>query len=136
MRKKAARSAAVVLAAAMTVGILAGCGSKGQGNEETSNRTEDGTGFKDYSEGFPEEVTIQIPVYDRAYEGWDPTDNYYTNWVQTEFGDKYNINVEYVAIGRMTEVQDYQIIFLAYFRRSLAGGPLQCKRPRAQGRIG
>ena len=56
MRKKAARSAAVVLAAAMTVGILAGCGSKGQGNEETSNRTEDGTGFKDYSEGFPEEV--------------------------------------------------------------------------------
>ena len=67
MRKKAARSAAVVLAAAMTVGILAGCGSKGQGNEETSNRTEDGTGFKDYSEGFPEEVTIQIPVYDRAY---------------------------------------------------------------------
>ena len=120
----------------MTVGILAGCGSKGQENEETSNRTEDGTGFKDYSEGFPEEVTIQIPVYDRAYEGWDPTDNYYTNWVQTEFGDKYNINVEYVAIGRMTEVQDYQIIFLAYFRRSLAGGPLQCKRPRAQGRIG
>lgn len=76
MRKKAARSAAVVLAAAMTVGILAGCGSKGQGNEETSNRTEDGTGFKDYSEGFPEEVTIQIPVYDRAYEGWDPTDNF------------------------------------------------------------
>ena len=107
MRKKAARSAAVVLAAAMTVGILAGCGSKGQGNEETSNRTEDGTGFKDYSEGFPEEVTIQIPVYDRAYEGWDPTDNSYTNWVQTEFGDKYNINVEYVAIGRTTEVQDY-----------------------------
>ena len=58
MRKKAARSAAVVLAAAMTVGILAGCGSKGQGNEETSNRKEDGNGFKDYSEGFPEEVTI------------------------------------------------------------------------------
>ena len=28
MRKKAARSAAVVLAAAMTVGILAGCGVK------------------------------------------------------------------------------------------------------------
>ncbi len=113
MRKKAARSAAVVLAAAMTVGLLAGCGSKGQGNEETSNRTEDGTGFKDYSEGFPEEVTIQIPVYDRAYEGWDPTDNSYTNWVQTEFGDKYNINAEYVAIGRTTEVQDYMQMIAA-----------------------
>ena len=113
MRKKAARSAAVVLAAAMTVGILPGCGSKGQGNEETSNRTEDGPVIKDQSEGFPEVVTIQIPVYDRAYEGWDPTDNYYTNWVQTEFGDKYNINVEYVAIGRTTEVQDYMQMIAA-----------------------
>lgn len=113
MRKKAARSAAVVLAAAMVVGTLAGCGAKDQGSEATSNRTEDGTGFKDYSEGFPEEVTIQIPVYDRAYEGWDPTDNYYTNWVQTEFGDKYNINVEYVAIGRTTEVQDYMQMIAA-----------------------
>ena len=30
----------------------------------------------------------------------DVTNNYWTNWVQTEFGDQYNINVEFVAIPR------------------------------------
>ena len=33
--------------------------------------------------------------------------------MQTEFGDKYNINVEYVAIGRTTEVQDYMQMIAA-----------------------
>lgn len=66
-----------------------------------------GGNYTDYSAGFPENVTIQIPVYDRAFEGWNVTDNYYTQWVQKEFGDKYNVTVEYVAIGRTTEVADY-----------------------------
>ena len=63
--------------------------------------------YADYSNGFAETVTIQIPVYDRGFEGWNVTDNYYTRWIQSEFGDKYNINVQYVAIGRSTEVQDF-----------------------------
>lgn len=64
--------------------------------------------FPDYSQGFAERVTIQIPVYDRAFEGWNVTDNYFTRWMQQEFGDKYNVEVKYVAIGRSTEVTDYQ----------------------------
>ncbi len=69
--------------------------------------------YTDYSGGFPEQVTIQIPVYDRSFEGWDVTNNYYTNWVQSEFGDKYNIKVEYVAINRTNEVQDYMQLIAA-----------------------
>ncbi len=69
--------------------------------------------YTDYSAGFPENVTIQIPVYDRAFEGWNVTDNYYTQWVQKEFGDKYNVTVEYVAIGRTTEVADYMQMIAA-----------------------
>ncbi|MDR1209011.1 MAG: ABC transporter substrate-binding protein [Clostridiales bacterium] len=64
-------------------------------------------GYADYSAGFPQKVTIEIPVYDRAFEGWDVTNNYYTQWAQSEFGDKYNVEVKYVAVGRSTEVQDY-----------------------------
>jgi len=58
-------------------------------------------------------VTIKIPVYDRGFEGWNATDNFYTQWVQTEFGDPNGINVQYVAIGRSTEVQDYSQMLAA-----------------------
>ncbi|MCM1134606.1 MAG: extracellular solute-binding protein [Clostridium sp.] len=63
--------------------------------------------FTDYSAGFPEAVTLQVPVYERGWEGWNPTDNYWTKWIQENFGDKYNVNVEFVSIGRSTEVQDF-----------------------------
>ena len=71
-------------------------------------------GFADYSKGFPQRVTIEIPVYDRAFQGWNVTDNYWTRWVQKEFGDKYNVTVRYVAIGRATEVQDYQQLLASH----------------------
>lgn len=58
-------------------------------------------------------VTIKIPVYDRGFEGWNVTDNYYTQWVQQAFGDPNGINVQYVAIGRSTEVQDYSQMLAA-----------------------
>ncbi|GHU71153.1 hypothetical protein AGMMS49992_04650 [Clostridia bacterium] len=52
-------------------------------------------------------VTIKIPVYDRGFEGWNVTDNFYTQWIQKEFGDPNGINVQFVAITRSAEVQDY-----------------------------
>ncbi|WP_099469294.1 type 2 periplasmic-binding domain-containing protein [Konateibacter massiliensis] len=122
MRKTFKRVAALSLAGAMIVGSLAGCGSKtdkaadttettetteGTDSTEATDTTEAASDYADYSQGFPENVTIQIPVYDRAFEGWNVTDNYYTQWIQKEFGDKYNVTVEFVAIGRSTEVTDY-----------------------------
>lgn len=99
-------------------------------NKDTANGSDNGTGkgsengsesgseaakgdYTDYSKGFPEKVTIKIPVYDRGFEGWDPTNNYYTKWIQSEFGDKYNVEVQYVAIGRTTEVTDYMQMIAA-----------------------
>lgn len=128
MKKVFKKVAAFSLACTMVAASLAGCGSKAQDtssdatadetttddttNEETADKaaTDETTStgdYTDYSQGFPENVTIQIPVYDRAFEGWNVTDNYYTQWVQKEFGDKYNVTVEFVAIGRTTEVTDY-----------------------------
>jgi ABC-type glycerol-3-phosphate transport system substrate-binding protein len=64
-------------------------------------------GGTDYSKGFPQRVTIEIPVYERAFEGWNVSDNYWTRWIQKEFGDKYNVTVKYVPITRNAEVQDF-----------------------------
>lgn len=117
-----------VAVTAMGVSSLAGCGSSSSTQSASSDAKEsspsseasasteatsaDGE-YADYSQGFENNVTIQIPVYDRAFEGWNVTDNYWTQWVQKEFGDKYNITVEYVAIGRSTEVNDYNQMLAA-----------------------
>lgn len=120
---------ALGLVSAMTVSALAGCGAKEEAaapaetkaaeteaakddaaapaETEAPAATDAAAAFADYSAGFPETVTLQVPVYERGWEGWNPTDNYWTKWIQTEFGDKYNVNVEFVSIGRSTEVQDF-----------------------------
>ena len=81
------RAAAFGLASMMAAGVLSGCGAKVKVSATTANdkkeegsQTEaskaEGNGFTDYSKGFPENVTIKIPVYDRGFEGWDPANNY------------------------------------------------------------
>lgn len=59
-------------------------------------------------EPFEENVTIKIPVYDRHMEDVpDVTNNYWTDWIQKNFGDPYNITVEYVAINRTDVLNEY-----------------------------
>ena len=122
MRKAMKKAAAVSLATVMSASVLAACGGSESSSQVTSSSgaespgsesTSEAAEFTDYSAGFPEQVTIQIPVYDRGFEGWNVTDNYYTQWIQKEFGDKYNVKVEYVAISRSNEVQDYMQMIAA-----------------------
>lgn len=62
-------------------------------------------------EPFAEEVTITVPVYDRSKEGYPAVDdNYWTKWIQSEFGDKYNIKVKYVAIPRGDVMTKYSML--------------------------
>lgn len=121
------KAAAFGLASVMAAGVLSGCGVKKEVSASTANDKKEGetnkteeakaeTGskeFADYSKGFPEKVTIKIPVYDRGFEGWDPVNNYYTRWIQKEFGDKYNVTVQYVAINRQKEIADYMQMIAA-----------------------
>lgn len=98
------------------VSLLAGCtgGGGSTGNEAGGSAASGDTpataaeGFADYSNGFPEKVQLDIPVYERAFEGWNVTDNYYTRWIQKEFGDKYNVSVNFVPITRASEVTDFE----------------------------
>ena len=63
--------------------------------------------------GASADVTIKIPVYDRGFEGWNVTDNYFTQWIQDEFGTPNGITVQFVAITRSAEVQDYMQMLAA-----------------------
>lgn len=117
------KSAIILMTLVMGTSLLAACSKNNTGNttnnpttQPTSTTNEQGSTEEevDYSKGFPENVTIEIPVYDRAFEGWNVADNYYTRWVQKEFGDKYNVTVKYVPISRANEVQDFQQLLAAH----------------------
>ena len=63
---------------------------------------------------FAERVHITVPVYDRSKEGYPAVDdNYWTRFVQTEFGDKVNVDVEYVAIPRGDVMTKYNLLITA-----------------------
>lgn len=83
--------------------------------EKTTEDTKDGDSTKaDTSvewEPFAENVTLQIPVYDRGEAGVpNVTDNYWTKWVQDNFGTPYNITVEYVPITRTDVMTSYALL--------------------------
>ncbi len=98
------------LVGAMAISMLAGCGNKtASGSSDNSTETDSikeveqvevqaEAGMASWTK-FDETVTLQVPVYDRGGEV-DVTSNYWTKWIQENFGDQYNINVEYVAIPR------------------------------------
>ena len=63
---------------------------------------------------FAENVTIKVAVYDRGQEGVPPVEeNYWTKWIQENFGDKYNITVQYVAIPRTDVMNKYSMLAAA-----------------------
>ncbi len=141
MKKKTLqRAAAVTLSGVMVMGALTGCGGSSDSNTsapannntaatDTSATTNNATdtaapadttapaenaaaGMEGWT-AFDNQVTLQIPVYDRGDAGngcSDVVNNYWTNWVQENFGDKYNIKVEYVAIKRNDVMTDYTLL--------------------------
>ena len=65
-------------------------------------------------EPFAENVSITIPVYDRGQAGVpNVEDNYWTKWIQENFGDKYNITVNFVAIPRTDVMTKYSMLAAA-----------------------
>jgi len=83
------------------------------GTEETSEPVLTGPGLEGMTP-FKERVKITVPVYDRSKEGYPAVDdNYWTRWVQKEFGDKANVDVTYVAIPRGDVMTKYNLLITA-----------------------
>jgi putative aldouronate transport system substrate-binding protein len=113
----------VLLAGAVSAGLLAGCNEKDNGSAASPSAAAGtaspgasapaSTGILDANNKFAQTVTLDIPVYDRAFEGWNVADNYYTRWVQKEFGEKHNVKVNFVPISRTNEVRDFEQLLSA-----------------------
>ncbi len=134
MKKNALQKVlALAMIGAMAMGTLAGCGSKetaapadssatqtesatttdAAAAETTAAAADEVAGMEGW-EPFAENVTLKIPVYDRGAEGVpDVSNNYWTKWIQENFGDKYNITVEYVGITRSDVLTDYALLAAA-----------------------
>lgn len=114
----------LLMAVFMVAGLLAGCADNGNNNGDKGSTASNKTNNSAKSEntdsdaaatsGFAERVTLEIPVYERAFEGWNVTDNFYTRWIQKEFGDKNNIEVKFIPITRSSEVQDYEQLLASH----------------------
>ena len=88
-----------VLCAALStvtaVSLLASCGGKGKMQMDKAELK----GPKAYDE----QIELKIPVYDRGMQGQaDVDNNYWTNYVQKNFGDKY-ASVEHLLLALVAE---------------------------------
>ena len=139
MKKKSlSKTLALVLSAVMSLGALSGCGNSetAAGSESAPEATTESTavstsetestavtetnssetsvaegGGMDNWEPFAENVTLQVPVYDRGLDGVpDVSNNYWTQWIQENFGDQWNITVEFVPITRNDAMTDYALL--------------------------
>ena len=107
------RVVSLMLAAMMTV-MAVGCGAKSDNGESASN----GGGAADASalvDGkFAETQHITVEVYDRGNDGGsDPVNNKYTDYIKKGMLDKYNVEVEFVAVPRWTEVEQISNLLAA-----------------------
>ena len=70
---------------------------------------EEATGIASWK-AFDKTVTLQIPVYERGTSPVPVTDNYWIDWIQQNFGDKYNIKVQFIPITRSAVEADYDLL--------------------------
>ncbi len=97
------KAAGTVLSIMLGASLLAGCGS---GDKEQAAGTSGDAG------GSKERVTLKVEVFDR---GNSPsphtiTNNWLTQYVQKEFGDKNNIDVQYVPVQRSEETTKLNVL--------------------------
>ena len=63
---------------------------------------------------FPETRHITVEVYERGNDGGsDPTNNMYTKYIQDGMLNDYNVEVEFVAVPRWTEVEELNNLLAA-----------------------
>ncbi|GMK39388.1 lipoprotein LipO [Paenibacillus sp. CCS19] len=104
-KKWIAASAAAVLLA----GVVSACGSSNDDSNSSSTSSSEGT----TSQPSGKQVTLKVEVFDRgnAPAGAGPvTDNYWTQWIQKEFGDPNNIKLEFVPVPRNQEVDKLNVL--------------------------
>jgi putative aldouronate transport system substrate-binding protein len=57
-----------------------------------------------------QKTVLTVEVFDRATPGFKADDNYWTKWIQKEFGDRNNIQMKWVTVPRAEEVSKVNIL--------------------------
>lgn len=110
------RTLSLALVALVAATAFAACGKAPASSEKPSSSPSSpaapsGVAGIEGWKPFDEKVKISVPVYDRSKEGYPAVDdNYWTKWIQKEFGDKYNIEVKYIAIPRNDVMTKYSLL--------------------------
>ncbi|MEC0135931.1 extracellular solute-binding protein [Paenibacillus macerans] len=100
-KSKGMAIAAVILTASL---LFTACSSSSNSKSNEPGGTQAGESGK--------RVTLKIEVFDRGNSpaGSTITDNYLTNYVQENFGDPNNIDVEFVPVPRSEEVEKLNVL--------------------------
>lgn len=108
MKKRIKRVLSLVMVAAVILGIITGCGNKQEDSQSTQSANSSDTEVS----GNP--ITLNVEVFDRGVSGQpDLNNNYWTKYVNDNFGKKNNITVNYVPVIRTQEVDKLNVLMAA-----------------------
>ena len=58
---------------------------------------------------YDEQIELRVPVYDRGLSGGArPEDNYWTRYIQKNFGDRHNIKITFVPVSRSNDANVFK----------------------------
>ncbi len=117
---KLRRSLATALTATFAISALSGCGSESAetttdaGTEEVATEGSTDDYGLDENRRFTETRKITVEVYDRGNDGGsDPTNNVFTDYIKAGMLERHNVEVEFVAVPRWTEVDEINNLLAA-----------------------
>ncbi|CAM4237791.1 extracellular solute-binding protein [Paenibacillus alkaliterrae] len=103
-----------ILAVVMIAAMLVGCSDSNSAKNEPAKRNPADNQSKDEVKKPP--VTLKIELFDRnnTPAGAPPiTDNFFTKYMQENFGDPNNIKLEFVTVPRSEEVDKLNVLMAA-----------------------
>lgn len=112
---KRGKRVAAALSICMILGIAstAGCGKSADHSDSTGNetvQTEAETASAASSEQ-GKQVELKVEVFDRGVQGQLPVDNnYWTQWMQQNFGDPNNIKLTFIPVPRSEETTKLNVL--------------------------
>jgi putative aldouronate transport system substrate-binding protein len=111
MRKSWSKPLFIVTIISLLAGLLAGCTGKSNTDQTTSSTT-GAASDKPATQG--KTVELKIEAFDFGAQGQNPVDNnYWTSWIQEQFGKPNNINVKFVPVPRQEEVNKLNVMMAA-----------------------
>ncbi len=114
MRNHFRTSLLILVSIMMTAAlVLTACGTNTGSPNDSSGEESPSSGNSNSGGGSGERITLTVELFDRnnTPAGEPPiTDNFMTKYIQENFGDPNNIDVQFVTVPRAEEVQKLNVL--------------------------